>query len=254
MTSDVHTLSGAYALNALTPEEAEEFARHLAVCEACRTEVAEFQRATAQMGAAEALTPPADLKERILAAIDRTPQLPPRPVQERSGQTQQRPAPARARDASTDASGSRRWLTWVATAAAAVVLIGIGVVGVRSAFGPDTPRLSTAATQVFTASDVHTATVSTTNGGKLRVGVSPTLGKMAVDTRDLPALDSGHVYQIWAVRGDTMSSAAVLADPQEGAAMGLPAPRTDVAVTVEPAGGSRQPTTKPIVEVDPHQL
>ena len=39
MTIDLHTLSGAYALDALSAEEAEEFSRHLAQCEACREEV-----------------------------------------------------------------------------------------------------------------------------------------------------------------------------------------------------------------------
>ena len=36
--------------------------------------------------------------------------------------------------------------------------------------------------------------------------------------------------------------------------MGLPAKGTQVAVTVEPKGGSEQPTTDPIVEVDPNAV
>ncbi|MDX6325323.1 MAG: hypothetical protein QOK15_1677 [Nocardioidaceae bacterium] len=247
MSTDVHTLSGAYALDALTPEESEEFGRHLAVCEACRTEVGEFQQAAARMGAAEALPPPPGLKGRVLAAIDRTPQLPPPPAQ-------QPPRDVTSLAAHGSGGARRRWLTWVATAAAAVVLVGIGVVGVRGVLSSQTADLSTAATQVFTASDVRTATVRTANGGKLRVGISPGLDKMAVDTRDLPALDSRHVYQIWAVRGSAMQSAAILNDPEAGAAMPLPGPRTKVAVTVEPEGGSQQPTTSPIVQVDPRAL
>ena len=246
MSSDVHTLSGAYALHALTPEEAEEFARHLAGCESCRIEVREFEEAAARMGAAEALLPPPELKDRLLVAIDRTPQLPPRAV-EGAGDL---PAPVVAHRT----VGPRRWLTWVAVAAAAVVLVGIGVVGVRTLVGDQTSELSTAASQVFSAPDVRTATVRTANGGKLRVGVSSKLDEMAVDTRDLPELDGSHVYQIWAIHDGTMRSAAILADPESGAAMGLPGPETQVALTVEPAGGSKQPTTNPIVAVDPHAL
>ena len=251
MSNDVHTLSGAYALHALTPEEAEEFARHLAGCESCRIEVREFEEAAARMGAAEALVPPPALKDRLLAAIDRTPQQPPAPpAPEPAPQAPETSTPA----ARVTTLHPRRWLTWVATAAAAVVLIGIGVVGVRTLVGDQSPDLSTAASEVFAASDVQTATVRTANGGKLRVGVSPKLGEMAVDTRDLPELDGSHVYQIWAIHDGTMKSAAVLADPDAGAAMGLPAPETQVALTVEPKGGSKQPTTSPIVEVDPHAL
>ena len=39
MSSDLHTLSGAYALNALSAEEAEQFQRHLEACPACTQEV-----------------------------------------------------------------------------------------------------------------------------------------------------------------------------------------------------------------------
>lgn len=245
MSNDVHTLSGAYALNALTAEEAEEFSRHLAVCEACRIEVREFQEAAARMGAAEALPPSPELKQRVMAAIDRTPQIPPRPAQG-TGAAQ--------RTSGGAPHNRRRLFTWVASAAAAVVLVGMGVVGVRAVFAPQPPELSTAASQVFTSSDVRTATVRTANGGELRVGVSPKLHEMAVDTRDLPKLDSSHVYQIWAVHEGTMRSAAILSDPTAGAAMGLPGPKTQVAVTVEPKGGSQQPTTNPIVEVNPAAL
>src|SRR3954447_26789322 len=120
MSSDVHTLSGAYALDALTPEEAEEFAQHLARCESCRVEVREIEEAAARMGAAEAKVPPPELKPRVLAAIDRTPQLRPRTAEQGTA--------ARSSVPSRRTGGPRRWLTWVGSAAAAVVLIGIGVV------------------------------------------------------------------------------------------------------------------------------
>ncbi len=65
---------------------------------------------------------------------------------------------------------------------------------------------------------------------------------MAVDARELPDLDRQHVYQLWTVHDGSMVSAAVLTDGTTGAAMGLPAADTQVAVTIEPAGGSEQPT------------
>ena len=51
MSIDVHTLSGAYALDSLTPEEAAEFEAHLEGCAACREEVGEFREVVAAMGA-----------------------------------------------------------------------------------------------------------------------------------------------------------------------------------------------------------
>lgn len=240
MSTEVHTLSGAYALDALSPEEAEEFRRHLDGCESCRDEVRELQRAAARMGAAAEAAPPPELKARILAAADRTPQEPPRPA---TGE------PVEGRDG----RARRRWPAWLAMAAAAIVVVGGGVVGIQ-AMNDDEPALSAAVSQVFEADDVRTATVSTANGGKLTVGVSPARDEMAVDTRDLPELDDEHVYQLWAVQGDRAVNVKVLEDLEDGASMGLPEEDTTVAVTVEPKGGSEQPTTTPIVQVDPREV
>jgi anti-sigma-K factor RskA len=240
MSTDVHTLSGAYALDALSPEEAAEFRRHLDGCQACRDEVRELQRAAARMGGAQAATPPADLKTRILAAAERTPQEPP----VRATRPSSPAAPEKSR---------RRWPVWLAAAAAAVVIAGGGVIGLQ-AIQEDEPTLPVAVSQVFEADDARTATVRTENGGKLTVGVSPSRNEMAVDTRDLPELDGDRVYQLWAVHGEDMVNVGVLDDPDEGAAMGMPEEDTTVAVTVEPDGGSEQPTSSPIVEVDPRAV
>ena len=261
MSTDVHTLSGAYALDALAPEEAEAFRSHLDGCPACRDEVRELQRAAARMGAAEAVTPPPDLKARILAAADRMPQEPPgqgTPVLSGpvavpgtgSGSTER---PGTAPGTGSHRRPQTRWVTWLATAAAAVVIAGAGAFGVRAMLDDD-PALSQAATEVFEAKDAHTATVATETGGELTVAVSASRKEMAVDTRELPELDEDHVYQLWSVHGDEMVSAAILSDPEVGAAMGMPDEETQVALTVEPAGGSEQPTTAPIVQVDPYEV
>lgn len=234
MSIDVHTLSGAYALDALTPEEAAEFRQHLQECRACRDEVAEFQRAAARMGLAEAATPPPALRARVLAAADRTRQTPPSPAPQ--------------------VLTHRRWVTWVGAAAAAMLIAVGGVVGLRAAVQDDEPALNEAAVEVFEADDARTATVETANGGRLRVGVSESANQMAVDTRELPDLGQDLVYQIWSVSDGQMASAAILEDPEEGAAMELPGEETEVAVTVEPVGGSEQPTSEPIVQVDPYAV
>ncbi len=241
MSTDVHTLSGAYALNALEQQEAAEFERHLEGCQACRQEVRELQGAAARMGAAQAEAPPSELKARVLAAAARTPQQPP---------TARTAAPAA--PAAPAAKPNR--LRWLAVAAAAVVVAGGGALGVRAVLDDDGPQLSPAAVQVFEADDARTATVETANGGRLTVGVSPSRNEMAVDTTGLPDPGEGRVYQIWAVHGDEMISAAVLEDLEQGAAMGLPEEDTEVALTIEPAPGSEQPTGDPIVRVDPRAV
>ncbi len=252
MSTDVHTLSGAYALNALAAEEAAEFRRHLDECQACREEVRELQAAVGRMGAAEASAPPAHLRSRILAAAEQTPQEPPAAPQAAYGRL------GGSSSASTPAGGvvggrAPRWISWMAAAAAVAVIAGGGVLGIRS-LGNDEPALNQAVADVFEADDARTKTVETTNGGELTVAVSESEDEMAVDTRDLPDLSDQQVYQIWTVHGDEMVSAAILSDPESGAAMGLPNGATEVALTVEPSGGSEQPTSDPIVQLDPYDV
>lgn len=255
MTVDVHTLSGAYALDALSPEEAEAFRSHLASCASCAEEVEEFRSAAAHMGSAEMMAPPPALKAKVLAAAARTPQLPPVPAAAPTAPAAEAPAQ---RSGSGDAGGiviplRRSWLPRLAAAAAAVVLVGGGV-AILSQQGSEDPQLSVAASAVFEADDARTVTVETRNGGELTVGVSRARNEMAVDTRDLPQLDPEHVYQIWSVTNGVMASQGLVTDLDTGAAMALPGDDALVAITVEPRGGSESPTTKPIISVDPAKV
>ncbi len=231
MSTDLHTLSGAYAIDALSPEEAEDFRSHLSQCPACQDEVRELQDAAARMGASEASAPPPALRARVLAAADQQPQLPPKV----------RPA---------GGPGPRRWTPRLLAAAAAVLLVVAGGIG-YSQIHHDQPQLSASVSRVFTASDAHKATVDTANGGTVTVATSRRLNQMAVETDRLPRLGGQQVYQIWAVHGGAMTSAGVLTNVTAGKSMSMPAPGTEVAITIEPAGGSERPTTKPIVTVDP---
>jgi anti-sigma-K factor RskA len=249
---DVHTLSGAYALDALSPEERETFREHLAACQACRDEVFELRQAAARMGAVQWAVPPPALRARVLEAAGRTPQLPPPAA---TGPA----VPGGSAPSGTAESSApeprRRWPGLLA-AAAAVVALGLGGAIGFGALDSDEPEpeLVAAADRVFGAGDARTATVETANGGKLTVGISQQRNEMAVDARGLPELDREHVYQLWTVHEDTMVSAAVLTDDTTGAAMGLPEEDTQVAVTIEPAGGSEEPTTEPIATVDPETV
>jgi anti-sigma-K factor RskA len=238
MTIDLHTLSGAYAIDALSAEEAEEFRSHLQQCPACRDEVRELQEAAARMGASEALVAPPSLKARVLAAADQAPQLPPKV------------APSVGRDR------PRRLLPRLLVAAAAVVLVVGGAIGIANRGDDDSrpPAVAAAVRQVFDAADAHTAEVRTANGGRVAVATSQDLGRMAVETEALPEPGRQKVYQLWTIHNGTPTSAGLVDDLAAGEAMAIPAAGTTVAITIEPAGGSDLPTTEPIVEMDPQQV
>lgn len=76
---DLHDLTAAYALDALSPDEAEAYERHLSQCEDCRHELAELnETATALAFAAVAPAPPSRLRASILetAAAERSNVIP----------------------------------------------------------------------------------------------------------------------------------------------------------------------------------
>jgi anti-sigma factor RsiW len=67
MSADLHTLTGAYAADALSETERLAFERHLDACPACAQEVRELTETAARLGSAVAVPPPAALWERVRA-------------------------------------------------------------------------------------------------------------------------------------------------------------------------------------------
>ena len=246
-TTDVHTLSGAYALDALDEQEAADFREHLSGCDSCCQEVRELRDAAARMGAVETIQPPPELRARVLAAADRTPQVPPVPRSEEPSVVTPMVRP----DGATGRRRGRRW-DRLALAAAAVLVVGGGAAGITQVLGDSESGQLTDADRVFQAEDARTLDEPTMNGGELIVAISDERGEMAVDTSELPELEDGRVYQLWTIGADDAAvSVGVIEAPGEKAAMRLPPEGSTVALTIEPAGGSETPTKAPIVQVEP---
>jgi hypothetical protein len=60
---------GAYAADALEPQEAAEVEAHLATCAACRAEAERLGRAAAWLGSTQETPPPERLRDAVLAAV-----------------------------------------------------------------------------------------------------------------------------------------------------------------------------------------
>src|SRR3954470_16867060 len=113
MTAELHTLTGSYALDAVSDVERARFERPLAECVACRQEVAELRATGTWLGVAETVGAPPELEALGLAEAAPTPPSPPRVTAPRK--------PGR-----TKAFGLR--VALFGAAAAAVVAVGVGVV------------------------------------------------------------------------------------------------------------------------------
>ncbi|MFJ4921573.1 anti-sigma factor domain-containing protein [Streptomyces sp. NPDC088725] len=241
-TADLHTLTGAYALHALAPEERLAFERHLRVCPACAQEVSELAATTARLGQAVAVTPPAALKEQVMRRIATERQDPPKvPAQSRAG------------------AGLRRGNTvsrfvLAACLAAAAGFGGIAVWQHQEAQDARTQaqasqRQSQALASVLAAPDARVRTGKLTDGATGTVVVSRDQDKAAFIASGLPKPPSGKTYQLWYDDGGKMRAAGLL-DPSAGSdavlMTGRLGPASGMGITVEPAGGSDQPTSDPL--------
>ena len=164
---------------------------------------------------------------------------------------------------SLDAHRRRRsaWRTGLLRAAAAVVLVGVGIgVGRWSVRGAvdeakDSMASSMASTQHYAhlnqAQDVQRVTDTMPDG---HVATLTWSRDMSMTALTLPAAmkesASGRSLQVWLKEGETTTSLGVY-DPRDGAGFSfldvMPKPGQQIVITMEPAGGSAQPTTPPLV-------
>ena len=82
MSEDIHTLSGAYAVDALDDVERARFERHLAGCTACQAEVESLVAAASELSVLTEVSPPASLRAKVLAEIATVRPLPPLAAQQ----------------------------------------------------------------------------------------------------------------------------------------------------------------------------
>ncbi|HET8987468.1 MAG TPA: anti-sigma factor [Humibacillus sp.] len=139
-----------------------------------------------------------------------------------------------------------RWL--VAAATAAILAIGGFAVWRSTDTGSTTPP--TVAEQVRTAPDAKTSSdIALPGGGTATVVRSASLGKAVVITSDLPSAPAGKVYQLWLQdKSGHFTSAGLMAasGDQTVVLQGDAADAQAAGITIEPAGGSEQPTSNPI--------
>jgi anti-sigma-K factor RskA len=244
VSPEIHTLAGAYALHALGDIERRQFEGHLAECPDCQQQVAEFHATAARLAMAVAEQPSSQLRQRVLAEVSQTRQEPP-PISETRGRaTEGRAWP------------TRRWSLRLAAAAAVLVALALGVVIGQTRAGLDTrDELTTAQahydklTRLLSAPDLRIAVGQTADGdGSATVAVSRQLDQGVLAATGLPRTPAGHQYQAWLI-GTTGPRSAGLLDPASTPPLlftGL-GNADQIGVTVEPDGGSPQPTTTPIL-------
>jgi anti-sigma-K factor RskA len=253
--ADIHALSGAYAVDAVDDIERAEFERHLATCADCRAEVASFRATAVQLSTLMSVTPPERLREQVLRDIAKVRPLPP-DVREEAGQrieaTSREHAGAQAAELPSRVSrlsdARRRRNRWLA-AAAAVVAVGGGALAVTQPWNSSSQVQTTIAAQVQQAPDAQRYQQALSDGSTVTIVRSKSVGRAVLVTDNLAAAPSGKTYQMWlqAPGGSFVSAGLVPPGSTQTVVLdGDAATAQGAGVTVEPSGGSPQPTTTPI--------
>jgi anti-sigma-K factor RskA len=259
-SKDLGLNSGAYVLHALSDAENERFEALLAESEETRAEVTELADTAVELGlSVTPVDPPASLRVSILDAIATTPQLAPLPAVEDGEHEIEAPsAPvigARPVVGLAEERARRRWYSRPATtliaAAAAVALVFGGGVAVNAVIqGQQNTASASQINQIQAAADYRRASVAVSTGGQATLIWSDSLKSSALLADGLDKLSTSKTYELWYIHDNTATPAGTFSATgsslQSVVLSGKMTKGATVGVTIEPAGGSTSPTTKPI--------
>jgi anti-sigma-K factor RskA len=213
----------SYALGIADDPENSAIAEHLArKCPECvRGMASAMATVTAMSGAVQITEPPPRLRRRVMAVVEQTPRRPWAGV----------------------------FIPWAIAAAMSIALVAIGISG-RRQLG-DTPKLQQALSILNDPATRDVAFGATGNPSNGRVFVNSTRG-VAFIGADLPRLDQGRTFELWVVpsSGKLVPEGLFQSQSDATAVFVWPGPVGNPAaieVTVEPRGGSAQPTAKPFI-------
>jgi Anti-sigma-K factor rskA/Putative zinc-finger len=252
----LHTLVGAYVMDAVPSRDRADFERHLQGCEQCGDDVRGLREAAAKLAGAVAVTPRPELREQTLQAALRLRQLPPVVDSE-----QRRGLALRLRAALgtlwSRAVGHRTWPARAALAGCLVLVLAAVAAGVHmssmaSRISAD-QRRDDAIAAIVGAHDEVTLTAQVITGGTATVVMSHQADALVFVGNGLSRLPASKAYELWLMGPAGYRSAGML-PPARGGMTGPMVvrhlrPGDKLGLTVEPAAGSSQPTSAPIVMV-----
>ena len=252
---DLHSLAAPYALDALEPAERLRFEKHLKACDSCAAEVRVLSEDAVRLAWSTAAPAPAAMRDRVLAAVRTTPQEPAGREAAHARAPQLPPhvwgtqPPPRSR-----ATRPRPLLVPFATATAAAALVVASLFAVQASKTQDQLDAqrdrSREIANVLAAPDARATAGEDAEGRTIGVVASVSEGRAVVTLSGYDELPSGRVHQLWLMRPDVQPRSLGLFDGDTPlVASDLDKSATSLAVTVEPDGGSPQPTSQPVVQL-----
>ncbi len=225
---EMRELLGAYALDAVTPEEARLVASHLETCPPCRQELAAYEETAAALSGAGGPAP-GGVWEKISGQL--TPPLLEFAPRRAGSPLARRLAPV-----------------LVAVAAALVALVGFELSHLESRVSHLQAALArnglaSAAASAELAPGSKTLWLSSSRHEAVMEAVIRPDGQSYLVKSRLPVLGAARTYQLWGLVGGKVVSLGLLGDGRAVAAFRVSSNVRELMVTAEPAGGVPAPTT-----------
>ena len=229
MSNETHILDllPAYALNSLEADEARRVEEHLSSCLICRNESNAFQAAADQLSfAAPEAVPSPELKDRLMQRVQATRPQPRTSVQTPSGSWLERLLPA----------WSLASLFFIFVLAGFNIFLWQRLNQLEAVNSPGRMR----------AVPISASEPTSRASGFVLISEDGDSGALVVD--GLPPLGESQQYQLWLIRDGQRTSGAVFStDERSYGGTRIRAPGslleyTAADITIEPSGGSSQPT------------
>lgn len=228
MAEEIHVLDllPAYAIGSLDTDELRRVEEHLLNCVICRDEVNAFESVAGQLSlVAPVAAPSAGLKDRLMQQVKSA-----------------RPGEGSASAATSRPFWERLLPVW---GAASLVLI-VALAGFNFILWQRVNQIEFSTSAGMRAVPLSPADPSSTATGFVLISPDGDDGALVVD--GLPPLGEDRQYQLWLIRDGQRTSGAVFStDENSYGGTRIRAPLSlleysSVGITIEPAGGSPQPT------------
>lgn len=236
---DVAALISAHALGALDPDQAALAEKHIAASDDCRRAYEDALETAAALALAVADSePPAELRDRILAAARAERSADAKPVVATPAAPRRR---LRLAGLLTPSSG------FAAIGVAAAIVFALIAVSQHDSASSARDR-EEALVSILSAPDARVVPLRSSAGGTQGGRVIVARGRAALVSSLRPP-PPGRTYQAWGLRSGGKSPVPLPTFSRTGAVLILDDVRDydGVAVTVEPSGGSKQPSSAPFV-------
>jgi hypothetical protein len=243
-------LLGAYALDAVDPDEVAAIEAHLESCPRCRDELRNHREVTGLLAYA-GQEAPAGLWDRVVSEVRA----------EETAPSGSRPPVIAAAEDHRRRNGGTGWRGWILPLAAAAALIIVALLAIQVArLQNRTDHMSHELSLMANQPTMATVDAALAAPGARRVTLRATTGSASIEAVILPngtgylydstltPLATLQSYQLWGQSGQKLISYGLIgANPAPVTAFRVGRPVQALAISAEAAGGVVAPTQAPVV-------